>query len=73
MRVGALAASRLKDMEYLEEFKLYKFKVYADAQLSERYITYCTPECAYIIKKYLESREKQGDTLKPASPLIYRN
>ena len=59
MRVGALAASRLKDMEYLEEFKLYKFKVYADAQLSERYITYCTPECAYIIKNTLNQEKNK--------------
>ena len=33
---------------------------------------YSTPECSHVILKYLEYREKQGDTLKPTSPLIYR-
>ena len=30
------------------------------------------PECADIIKKYLQWREQKGDTLKPESPLLYR-
>lgn len=73
MRVGGLAGIRLKDMEFIERYKLYRFKVYgSDPEIEERYITYCTPECAHIINKYLEYREKQGDTIKPTSPLIYR-
>jgi len=76
MRVGGLAGIRLKDMEYLEEYKIYKFKVYNDndgsCSESDKYITFCTPECASTIKKYLEWREYRGDTLKPQSPLLYR-
>lgn len=73
MRVGGLAEIRFKDMSYDKDFRLYKFKVYADSEDSnDRYITFCTPECASIINKYLESREKQGDAIKPNSPLIYR-
>ena len=74
MRVGGLAGIFLKDMKYLEEYKIYKFKVYNDTDSSEsdKYITYCTPECASTIKKYLEWRENRGDTLKPQSPLLYR-
>ena len=30
MRIGGLAGIRLKDMEWIEEYKLYKFKVYAE-------------------------------------------
>ena len=71
MRVGGLAGIRLKDMEYIEKYQLYKFKVYND-ELAERYITFCTPECASTIKKYLEWRESKGDSIKPESPLIYR-
>ena len=65
MRVGGLAGIRLKDMEYLEEYKIYKFKVYNDTDSSEsdKYITYCSFECASTIKKYLEWRENRGDTL----------
>ena len=74
MRVGGLAGIRLKDMEYLEEYKIYKFKVYNDTDSSEsdKYITYCSFECASTIMKYLEWRENRGDTLKPQSPLLYR-
>ena len=73
MRVGGLAGIKIKDMEYIEKYKLYRFKVYAnDEEIEERYITYCTPECADIINKYLEYRTRQGDTIKPTSPLIYR-
>jgi integrase len=74
MRVGGLAGIQIKDIEYIEQYKLYKFTVYANDKdsIEERYVTYCTPECAEIIKKYLKFREMQGDILKPNSPLIYR-
>lgn len=72
IRIGALASLKIKDMEYIEQYKIYKFKIYNDAEISERYITFCTPECTSTIKKYLEWREKKGDTIKPESPLIYR-
>ena len=47
MRVGGLDGIRLKDMEYLEKYKIYKFKVYNDTDSSEsdKYITYCSFEC----------------------------
>ena len=76
MRVGGLAGIRLKNMEYLEEYKIYKFKVYNDndsCSESDKYITFCSFECASTIKKYLEWREYRGDTLKPQFPLLYRN
>jgi integrase len=73
IRVGGLADIKFKDMTWIPEYKLYRFRVYADSDDSnDRYITFCTPECANIINKYFESREKQGDTIKPTSPLIYR-
>jgi integrase len=73
MRVGGLADIKFKDMNFIKEYGLYKFRVYADSEDSnDKYITFCTPECASIINKYLESREKQGDAIKPNSPLIFR-
>ncbi|HEX7259109.1 MAG TPA: hypothetical protein VF242_13725 [Nitrososphaeraceae archaeon] len=58
MRVGGLSDIRLKDIEYLEKYKIFKFKVYA-SDLGEKYITFCTPECAFMIQKYLDKREKE--------------
>jgi integrase len=73
MRVGGLADLKIKDLEYIEEYKIYKITVYSYDK-NERYITFCTPECALTINKYLKYRkEVEGDTnLKPDSPLLYR-
>ena len=72
MRIGGLSRIKMKDLEFIEQYKIYKFKVYNEDDLSDRYTTYCTPECASTIKRYLEYRINQGDTLKPDSPFIYR-
>lgn len=70
MRVGGLAGITLGNMQYLEEYKLYKFTVYAD-DLNWRYVTFCTPECANLIKLYLAHREKYGnEQLTKKSPLL---
>jgi integrase len=70
MRVGALAGILLGHMQYLEEYKLYKFTVYAD-DLNWRYVTFCTPECAFLIKLYLSHRQKYGnEELTEKSPLL---
>jgi site-specific recombinase XerD len=74
MRVGGLADLKIKDLEYLEEYKIYKITVYSYDK-NERYVTFCTPECAITIDKYLQYRkEVEGDTEinKPDSPLLYR-
>ena len=71
MRIGGLTELKLRDLTFMENKKIYQFKVYSES-IPDRYITFCTPECAEIINKYLKYRENQGDTLKPSSPLIYR-
>jgi len=73
IRVGALAGILLGHMQYLEEYKLYKFTIYAD-DLKWRYVTFCTHECASLIKLYLSHREKYGgEILTKKSPLITQN
>jgi integrase len=70
MRVGGLADITLGNMQYLEEYKLYKFTVYA-TDLNWRYVTFYTPECASLIQKYLAHREKHGnEQLTKQSPLL---
>jgi integrase len=71
MRIGGLAELKVKDLEYIQEYNIYKITVYSYDK-NEKYVTFCSPECADHIKKYLRYRESIGDTVKPESPLIYR-
>jgi site-specific recombinase XerD len=70
IRVGGLAELKIKDLEYIEKYQIYKINVYS-YDSNEKYVTYCTPECASTINKYLEYRKKLGDSIAPDSPLIY--
>lgn len=69
VRVGGLACIRLKDMEYIEQYKLYRIFVYSE-EFDHKYYTFCTPEAAYYIQLYLEYRKNQGEQLRQESPLI---
>lgn len=69
MRIGGLASIRLKDISYLEDYHLYKFRVYSD-DITDRYITFCTPEAASAIHLYLDYRKNYGEKLTQDSPLI---
>ena len=70
MRVGGLASITLENMQYLEEYKLYKFTVYADDS-NWKYVTFCTPETAVTIQAYLNHRVKYGgEELTKKSPLL---
>jgi len=73
VRVDGLVSIRLKDLDYNEQYKLYKIRIYSD-DLNESYFTFCTPECTQFIKLYLEERKrKNGEVLNPDSPLIRKD
>ncbi|MDF2736689.1 MAG: site-specific recombinase XerD [Nitrososphaeraceae archaeon] len=73
VRVDGLVSIRLKDLDYNEQYKLYKIRIYSD-DLNESYFTFCTPECTQFIKLYLEERKrKNGEVLNPNSPLIRKD
>ena len=73
VRVDGLVSIRLKDLDYNEQYKLYKIRIYSD-DLNESYFTFCTPECTQFIKLYLEERNrKNGEVLNPDSPLIRKD
>ena len=73
IRVGGLACLKIKDLEYIEQYKLYRIFIYSE-HIDDTYYTFCTPECASFIKLYLETRERQyGEILKPESPLIRKD
>jgi integrase len=68
LRRGALPGLRLKDLQKIDKYQLYKISVYKNEQ--EYYVTFCTPECARYIDRYLDWRQRLGEQLKPNSPLL---
>lgn len=67
-RVGALPSLKLRNLEKIQEFNLYKIRFYEGS--SEQYISFTTPECASFIDAYLEHRTQNGEKLNPDSYLI---
>jgi integrase len=69
IRVGALPSLKIRNLEKIEEYQLYKITVYEGED--EEYLTFCTPECAKEIDSYLEYRKRHGEhPLKDDAPLI---
>lgn len=72
MRIGAIPALRLRNLEELEfgieSSKIYKITVYENDK--EEHFTYCTPECAKAIDEYLQMRSRYGEKLTKESFLI---
>jgi integrase len=68
LRRGALSYLRIKDLQKIDKYQLYRINVYKKEQ--EQYITFCTPECAKYIDQYLDWRKRIGEQLKPNSPLF---
>jgi integrase len=69
IRVGAIPLLRIRNLERIEKFNIYKITVYENED--EEYITFCTTECTVAIDSYLEYRQRHGERpLKEDSPLI---
>jgi integrase len=69
IRVGALPSLKIRNLEKIEEYSLYKITVYEGED--EEYTTFCTPECAKEIDSYLEYRQRHHEhPLKEDSPLV---
>jgi integrase len=68
MRVGALPSLKIRNLEQVEKYELYKITAYENE--NEEYVTICTPECRNPIDSYLEYRKRQGERLKDDGPLI---
>lgn len=49
-RVGALPLLKIRNLEKIERYDLYKITIYENED--EEYITFCTPECARAIDSY---------------------
>ena len=68
IRRDAIINIKLKHLEKIEEYDLYKITVYENSK--EEYITYTTPECASMIDLYLKHREQSGEVINKESYLI---
>ena len=68
LRRGAVPHLRIRDLEKIDKYGLYRINVYKKEQ--EQYTTFCTPECANYIEQYLDRRKRLGEQLKPNSPLF---
>jgi integrase len=69
IRVGAIPLLRIRNLERIEKYQLYKITVYENED--EEYITFCTPECTKEIDSYLEYRQRHGERpLKEDAQLI---
>ena len=70
-RVGAIPLVRIKDLEPIDKYNIYKVTYYPNSK-KYRYFTFCSPEARNHIDAYLQWRERLGEKLKPDSPL-FRN
>jgi site-specific recombinase XerD len=69
LRVGALPILRVKDLQPIDKYKIYKVSVYAKFKKSS-YFSFCTPEARKQIDLYLDHRRRWGERLTDDSPLF---
>ena len=69
LRVGGIVTLRIKDLEPIDKYNLYKVTVYAQSKKS-RYFSFCSPECRSSIDNYLSLRRRWGDKLHEDEPLF---
>jgi integrase len=69
LRVGAVPGLRVKDLEPVDKYNLYKVRVYSKS-VKSRYVSMCTPECRSSLFQYLEHRKRWGERITDDSPLF---
>jgi integrase len=69
LRVGALPILRIKDLQSIEQYQIYKVSAYAKSKRSG-YFSFCTPEARKHIDIYLDHRKRWGERLTDDSPLF---
>lgn len=70
LRVGAVPGLRVKDLEPVDKYNLYKVRVYSKS-VKSRYVSMCTPECRSSLFQYLEHRKRWGERITDDS-LLFR-
>jgi site-specific recombinase XerD len=71
LRVGNLPSLRVKNLEPIDKYNIYKVNVYASSKRSS-YFSFCSVETRKEIDQYLEWRKWLGERIKPETPLFRR-
>ena len=68
IRVGTFLTLKIRNLIPIDKYGIYQVIVYENT--SSQHYTFCSQECRKEIDKYLEFRKRNGETIKPDSPLI---
>jgi integrase len=71
LRVGAVPLLRIRDLEPIDNYSIYKINVYTKSKKS-RYFSFCSTECRKEIDSYFEWRKRWGEWLQDDSPVFRR-
>ena len=69
LRIGAISTLKIKDLEPIDKYNIYKISVYSRSRKS-RYFSFCTPECRKSIENYIEYRRRWEERITEESPLF---
>ena len=69
LRIGAISTLKIKDLEPIDKYNIYKISVYSRSRKS-RYFSFCTPECRKSIENYIEYRRRWEERITEESPLL---
>jgi integrase len=69
LRLGAIPLLRIRDLEPIDKYQIYKINVYAKSVKSAHF-SFCTPECRKEIDSYLDYRKRWAERITDESPLF---
>jgi site-specific recombinase XerD len=68
IRIGSFLSLRIRNLIPIDKYGIYQVIVYEDTR--NQHYTFCSQECRKEIDNYLEYRKRNGETIRPESPLI---
>lgn len=68
IRVGTFLSLRIRNLIPIDRYGIYQVVVYENT--SSQHYTFCSQECRKEIDNYIEFRKRNGETIRPESPLI---
>ena len=68
IRIGTFLSLRIRNLIPIDKYGIYQIIVYENT--SSQHYTFCSQECRKEIDNYLEYRKRNGEIMRPESPLI---